>query len=261
VTTQDVKAALESARREHPELARTIDLELELLGEARVAIPAGFAALAAERVAAEQAAIDPQALELDWAALGRRIREVSATVARADARLAAGARRLSEVDARGASARFLAGGEVAAGVDPAVATLVMTHALRPFLRALATVVQASPAVKGWARGVCPCCGGAPDFAALEGEGGARRLLCGRCDCEWSFARTGCPFCGTSDARQLAYYAEGRYRLYVCDGCHGYLKTLDRRETWGDTPLPVERVLAVGLDVAATRAGWGPAFRN
>lgn len=265
-TTQEVRQALEGARREHPELARTIDFELALAGEpAPVAIPPDFALRAAERMATERPAIDPETLELDWPEVARRIGEVCAIVARTDERLAEGAgtlaARLPEV-ARELTVRFLRSADATApGVDEAITTLVMTRALRPFLRGMAAVALATPAAHAWAGRCCPACGGAPDFATLEGEGGARRLLCSRCDSEWSYARTGCPFCAAIDPKQLAYYAYGRYRLYVCESCHGYLKTLDRRETWGDTPLAVERVLAVGLDVAATRAGYGPASRN
>jgi FdhE protein len=190
---------------------------------------------------------------------------VARVVAAADVRLAEGAKALAErapADARGLVARWLSPAERRAeGVDEVVATLVMTRALKPWLRALAGVALATPAARSYSGRTCPACGGAPDFAALEGVGGERRLLCSRCDCEWSFARTGCPFCAEVSPKKLAYFAYGRYRLYVCDSCTGYLKTVDRRETWGDVPLAVERVLAVGLDVAATRAGYGPGAKN
>jgi len=107
------------------------------------------------------------------------------------------------------------------------------------------------------RRVRATCGGAPDFAVLEGDGGARRLLCGRCDAEWAHARTGCPFCGNQDRETLGYFGTGdaAHRLYVCDRCNRYLKTLDLRATWRRPLLPAERVLAVGMDLAAARAGY------
>ncbi len=60
-------------------------------------------------------------------------------------------------------------------------------------------------------------------------------------------RLGCPFCGNEDAGTLGYFpaGDGAYRLYVCGCCKGYLKTVDRRETWRRAPLTVERLLTVG----------------
>ncbi len=43
--------------------------------------------------------------------------------------------------------------------------------------------------KGWARIVCPCCGGAPDMALIE-RGGHRSLVCSRCDAQWRAPRCG-----------------------------------------------------------------------
>lgn len=265
--TTVVREALEGARREHPELARTIDFELATAGgdDVEVQIPDGFAAAAAERIATDRPAIDPRALELDWREVTLRIGEVCGVVAATDERLAPGAKALAAAARGGVRelvVRWLSPAErTAEGVDEIVATLVLTRALKPWLRALAGIALATPAGRAYAGPSCPACGGPPDFAALEGEGGERRLLCSRCDAELSFARTGCPFCAEESPKKLAYFAYGRYRLYVCDGCGGYLKTVDRRETWGETPLPVERVLAVGLDVAATRAGYGPGSKN
>jgi formate dehydrogenase accessory protein FdhE len=262
VESEDVsRSALAAARGKHPELQRTIDLELELRGvPATIVVPPEFAALAAARIAAGAPAIDPSVLPLDWAAVGARIRAVCAIVSRADPRLAGATAAIAD---NAAEARELAAGFLTGAIDDGVAVLVLTHALRPYLDALATVALRLPAVQDWHRGDCPACGGAPDFAALEGEGGSRRLLCSRCDGEWRYARVGCPFCDNKDPKSLAYFSaiDGRYRLYVCEQCRAYLKTLDRREAFDESPLAVERVLAVGLDLAAAREGYGRAGRR
>jgi len=57
---------------------------------------------------------------------------------------------------------------------------------------------------------------------------------------------------------LIYYPseDEVYRLYVCEACRRYLKTVDLRKTGGRTVLPrVERVITVAMDVAARRAGY------
>jgi len=139
---------------------------------------------------------------------------------------------------------------------PSLAAFVTGSASRPFLWAHARVLAPLIDDQQWYRGRCPVCGGEPDLAAL-GEGGRRRLLCSRCDTEWLYRRVGCPFCGNTDHRKLAYFTDDgeTYRLYVCEVCRRYIKTADQRECWRVLPLPVERVLTVGMDLAALEAGY------
>ncbi|MFQ5859635.1 MAG: formate dehydrogenase accessory protein FdhE, partial [Anaerolineae bacterium] len=143
--------------------------------------------------------------------------------------------------------------------DPRIAFLV-GQALRPFLHraALAARPHLSPsAYRRW--GHCPVCGGEPDFSTLERESGVRLLFCSRCDTGWCYKRIGCPFCDTENPRKLAYYPsdDGIYRLYVCDECNGYMKTMDLREAMRPFVLQVERVLTAGMDLTASEAGYRP----
>ncbi len=80
----------------------------------------------------------------------------------------------------------------------------------------------------------------------------RRLLCSRCDFEWLFHRSVCPFCGEDGIGKLGYYSsdDGVYRLYNCERCGRYLKTIDLRDLVHPVSLPAERVLTIGMDVAA-----------
>jgi hypothetical protein len=66
-----------------------------------------------------------------------------------------------------------------------------------------------------------------------------------------------PSAANQDRETLGYFGTGdaAHRLYVCDRCNRYLKTLDLRATWRRPLLPAERVLAVGMDLAAARAGY------
>ncbi len=103
------------------------------------------------------------------------------------------------------------------------------------------------------------CGGPPDFATLVSKKGyevyGRQLLCTRCDMEWGYQHSGCPFCGETE--QWAYFPDENkvFRLYVCDACHRYLKTVDWRETFAHRSLPVARVITVEMDLAAVQAGY------
>jgi FdhE protein len=144
-----------------------------------------------------------------------------------------------------------------AGLDGPLLSLIFALSLRPLLRAQAQALSPYVDDSLWYRGCCPVCGGEPDIAALEHKSGRRRLLCSRCDSEWTFLRVACPFCGNEDPSQLAYYPgdDKVHRLNVCDRCHRYLKTVDLRETSEERLLPAERILTIDMDFAAQRAGY------
>ncbi len=138
-----------------------------------------------------------------------------------------------------------------------LARLVADLALDPYLVWAAEQVMPHVDEALWRRGYCPVCGSAPDFAALDEETGARHLLCSRCNSEWLYHRLGCPFCGTTDHTQISYYVsdDGVYRLYVCDACQRYLKTVDLREVNREVLLPVERLTTLAMDAAARQEGY------
>lgn len=129
--------------------------------------------------------------------------------------------------------------------------------LAPFLqRACESILPRIPQ-NSWNCGTCPVCGGKPSFAALTEDFGSRRLLCSRCNGEWRYSRLGCPFCERKDPQ--TYYAseDGSYRLYLCDACQRYLKTMDIRERGSDRCLPVESLVTVSMDMAAQQKGYKP----
>lgn len=137
-------------------------------------------------------------------------------------------------------------------------TFVLNNALHPFLEKYAQAVKGFVDESAWYRGYCPVCGGHPDFAYLALESGARRLLCSRCETEWAYWRLGCPFCENKDPKSLGYHPseDGIYRLYVCDQCGHYLKTIDLREVGEKPPLSLERTLTMEMDLAARQMGYG-----
>lgn len=148
-------------------------------------------------------------------------------------------------------------GEVEGDGSSELLTFVLNNALYPFLKHYAQAVEGLVDESTWYRGYCPICGGEPDFAYLSPESGARYLLCSRCDTEWPYKRAECPFCGNTDSKTWGYYPseDESYRLYVCDQCGHYLKTLDLRAKMLDTSLAVERILSVAMDLAAREKGY------
>ncbi|MGB9777250.1 MAG: formate dehydrogenase accessory protein FdhE [Anaerolineae bacterium] len=150
-----------------------------------------------------------------------------------------------------------------AGLDESLFSFVLNNTLHPFLRRIASVLAPLVDPESWYRPYCPICGGEPDFAALTKPHGARRLLCSRCDFEWPYRRSSCPFCGNDNPDQYLYVPseDNIYRLYLCDRCRRYLKVIDLRELMEEPPLPVERILTLPMDRAARAEGFGVRSTN
>lgn len=265
--------ALRSEADKRPELADTIGLHCELLeAQARVEAPASRPSISDKEARAQlqegQRLLPPESLAVDGEALAGLCDEMALIVGRHRPDLGealVGLRAWLEEkrpQIEALAVDYLREGRIRegeeAGLDGSLLALIFNNALRPFLRAQAAALAPWVHDSMWYRALCPICGGEPDLAALERERGRRLLLCSRCDSEWTFQRIGCPFCGNDDPSQLAYYpSEDKvYRLNVCERCRRYLKTIDLRQVAGERLLPVERILTVGMDVAAINAGYG-----
>lgn len=138
-----------------------------------------------------------------------------------------------------------------------LAQVVVDLALKPYLEWAAEQVLPHIDQERWKRGYCPVCGGAPDFACLEENKGARHLVCSRCNSQWLYHRLGCPFCGSHDHTDLFYYTseDEAHRLYICQACRRYLKVVDLRRVGRQVLVPVERITTVAMDVAARQEGY------
>ncbi len=145
------------------------------------------------------------------------------------------------------------------GVNECLLEDIIQATLKPFLAGYAKALLSSVNPERWRRGYCPICGGSPDFAFLDKEYGSRWLLCSRCGTEWLFQRLECPYCGTQDQNALSYFTDdqGLYRLYVCEHCRMYIKTIDLRRTESEVLLPLECVMTLFIDRQAQEKGYKP----
>jgi FdhE protein len=156
------------------------------------------------------------------------------------------------------------GAELPAGTVPnngseALVRNLIQASIKPFLVQYSTAQLGLIDQERWRRGYCPVCGGNPDIGFLDMESGSRWLVCSRCDAEWIYKRLECPYCGTADQNALAYFTddEGLYRLYVCEQCKHYLKTVDLRQAKSEVLIPLERVLTLDIDSQARELGYSP----
>lgn len=144
------------------------------------------------------------------------------------------------------------------GVDPGMLAFLSRHAARPFLLSFSKAMAGVLNLDDWGKGYCPVCGDFPGMSRLTGEDGARKLYCLRCETEWRYVRIGCPYCGNQDSSTLSFIEIegcGQYRLYLCNNCKSYLKTVDERKT-GETDLFCEDLATSGLDRLAADEGYG-----
>lgn len=260
-------AELQRRRAHAPQHAETFALYCELLtAQARTPVSpreyASIAQIAPARIERGLAVLPAEAFRAEGDALAQLCDEICFITAcqRADLRDAVeniGAWLAHERAALLTHAiEYLQGREfshtASTGLDLPLLAFVFNHALHPFLRAYALVLAPFVDTTIWYRAHCPVCGGEPDFAALAPESGARTLLCARCDFEWVFWRGTCPFCECDDPDQQKYFlsADEVYRLYTCEKCGRYIKTIDLRQVADERLLPVERIITLPLDLAA-----------
>ena len=141
-------------------------------------------------------------------------------------------------------------------LDPRVLLFLGKTALRPSLEALRPLTEKHDE-KQWDHGYCPLCGSQPDMACFTNTG-KRRLHCELCGEEWAFARIGCPFCDKEAQEDLGYFEaeeEEGLRVYVCNVCHRYLKTIDSRVFEEVAPLELESLATLHLDLVAEQNGY------
>jgi hypothetical protein len=261
-------AALLELSAQHPELAPAVALERELFdGERRLQrrmgtpwIDAPAEALSAQ-LSRGECLLELAHLGLDWSEVRLRLRQVIDVLRRYDVLDAADARQLHDLD-RDAQLPDLVGRWFASApgrpvpperpVDGVVGD-VLSLAMRPFLARAADVVTQRVSVDGWGRPTCPMCGGRPVFAVL-GNGGERRLICGRCHGRWPFPTRRCHQCLGEQIRVFSAH-DGVYHVTACETCRRYLKALDVRRAGRPFFLALDTVATLALDQAVVEQGF------
>jgi len=144
----------------------------------------------------------------------------------------------------------------AASEGPLEAVLGLT--LLPLLQAVAAGCAPLLQQASWGAGCCPVCGAWPALAEARGLERTRVLRCGRCGAGWSLPWQLCPFCANDRHDTLGYlydeeHGESR-RVFTCQRCHGFLKTLSTLAAIEPPLVPVEDLATLTLDLAALDRG-------
>ena len=143
-------------------------------------------------------------------------------------------------------------------IEKQILGLFAYNSLKPSLCTVAEQVAVYLKKDGpWLKGYCPICGSSPNFSILDGEG-SRSLICSFCWYQWAVKRVYCPFCNTSEGKELQYLfseEEKELRVDLCAHCRKYLKTIDMRETDRLIYLPLEQLTTLHLDIKAREDGF------
>ncbi len=144
-----------------------------------------------------------------------------------------------------------------ADAPPLLLAALTQLTLRPFLTGYAQALKENIRQEKWRQSRCPVCGAKPEFAYLEKEVGARWCLCSACATEWFFKRMQCPYCDNTDGKTLSFLTsdDGLYRLYLCEQCKSYLKSIDLRKTTRDVVMALESLTTVAMDAQAQEKGY------
>jgi hypothetical protein len=269
---------LKQLKTDQPELASAVDMQLALVEmqrrvQSRVPLP--WIAIEPEWMRVQQAAGRPLVrfgdIPLEWSDFRLTFRQTADILQRFEALERADHDTIVALGRDGNALELLvsswynATSGVEVGTDPkhrapsdAPPSLdqVLVLALRPFLARCAESLTARIDLASWNHGHCPICGWEPDFAVIT-PNADRRLFCGRCVAQWSFAPLTCPFCANDDRALITSFAtrDGRYRVYACDVCRRYLKAYDARRAQRPVIVAVDTIATLPLDAAAMQRGY------
>ena len=113
--------------------------------------------------------------------------------------------------------------------------------------------------ESWMEGYCPVCGAWPAYAEVRGIERSRYFRCAGCGSEWQAQSLFCPFCGTTDYRELASLVAEQGGLNsavdACNRCRGYVKAFTRLQGTPPAGIILEDLASVEMDVAAVDAGY------
>lgn len=137
---------------------------------------------------------------------------------------------------------------------------ILFFSARPFYHRTSQKIQNKIGFHSWQRGYCPVCGQPPFFSYLKQDDGAKTLACGLCGTSWPYPRQACPFCKSTGEGVIRYFythSDADRRVYVCETCHTYLKTVDLSRSKRKPNLFLENIATPHLDLLAQKSGYFP----
>jgi len=271
---------LRQLKAAQPELASAVDMQIalaEMQRRVQSRVPLPWIQVDPEWLHAQQAAGRPlvrfREIPLDWSDFRLTFRQTADILHRCDALDRPDHETIVAIGRQGNALEPLvtAWYEATSGVEatpdptarqralgdaPASVEHVLLLAIRPFLARCAEALTQRLDLSTWTHGHCPFCGWEPDFAVVM-PSAERRLVCGRCVAQWSFAPLTCPFCSNDDRALITSFAtrDGRYRVYACDVCRRYLKAYDGRKASRAVMVSVDSIATLPLDAAAMQRGY------
>jgi hypothetical protein len=269
---------LKQLKQAQPELAIAIDMQLELVEmqrrvQGRVPLPriAVDPAWARAQQAAGRPLVRFADIPLEWSDFRLTLRQTADILMRFEALERPDFERIVALGRDGNALEPLVSGwyDASSGVEPGSKPRtgqienapggldqVLVLAIRPFLARCAEALAPQIDLASWNHGHCPICGWEADFSVIT-PGADRRLFCGRCVAQWSFAPLACPFCANDDRSRITSFAtrDGRYRVSACDVCRRYLKAYDARHAQRPVMVAVDTIATLPLDAAAMQRGY------
>ena len=268
---------LRELRASHPELAPAVDMQIELLNAQRrmqSRVPLPWIQPAPEWLAMQirdgRAAVRFGDIPIEWSDVRLSLRQTADILQRHDCldrsdhdeivALGRDGHALEPLVERWYLATSRVEGDQPGArlpdTAPAALDQVLVLAMRPFLARCAEALLPREEFAGWRHGHCPACGWEPEFSVIM-PNAERRLICGRCLGQWTFAALACPFCQNADRRALTSFAtpDGRYRVTACDVCRRYLKAYDARRASRPVLVGADSIATLPLDAAAQQRGY------
>jgi formate dehydrogenase maturation protein FdhE len=128
----------------------------------------------------------------------------------------------------------------------------------PFLQSC-NAAWGSASAEDWPGSYCPVCGSWPAFAEIRGIERSRSYRCGRCGSEWHAHGLACPYCATTNHRDLVELVPEKPGsagfIDACKQCLGYIKAFNRLQACAPLAVMLEDLKGAALDVAALEQGY------
>jgi FdhE protein len=143
-----------------------------------------------------------------------------------------------------------------------IIALVLALGLRPNLEPAAAQIMQSLKLKESSSTHkkplrCPICGSLAAAASVglvpSGIPNGKLLYCASCGTNWEFERIRCARCGTQNQGKLHYFhveGDDAHRLYLCNECDEYTRTVFQKELEVPFVFEVEDVVMARLDSIA-----------